>query len=262
MTNTTPFPEHPSLRDPTLVSVVFEMEFEGDHEVDRIARGLQQELNAEFPRLAQRLGQRIETKVDPEHPESPEISVTLAPPPPNEAHFKLFSDEHGREVRVGPAFFQFLNTNGYPGWTEFSALLARVLKLHHEMAAVSGYKALKLVYANRMPWVQGAENQVFQPWLLPKTPEVPDAQEIVGNQQTLTIRLPDGYQEISVTFPGVDEGQPDERTMQFDIDHYLLFTDVQSAVVDDLIQWTDLAHERIYQTFRCALVPEFLEARA
>ncbi|SMB93206.1 TIGR04255 family protein [Deinococcus hopiensis] len=260
MTNQIPLPEHPKLKDPTVKTVAFEMTFVSKQSAEQVVSEIQRALSAEYPKMAQRWGHKVEASFDPEDPSTPQFTASIATPPPNEPQFKFYSDQHQREVQVGEAFLQFLLAGEYPGWSAFLVYLKKILSLHHQAAETIGYTSFKLIYVNRIDWFPGAEEKILEAWTLPVPPPLSDSVQVDSRQQRIVIQFPDGDQEITITAPGVDDEEPSRPVIQLDIDHHIDFDKPERALPDNLLAWLEIAHERIHQTFRCALRPDFLEA--
>lgn len=258
MTNPTILPQHPKLKTPPVTGVSFEMTFTAARSAAEALPILGDRLNEIFPRAAQRWVHRLD-EVDPKpEPTLPEIQVSKVEPPADQPQFKLYDREDGNALLFGTSFFKVVYIEDYSGWIEFSALLKNLLSAHKEAADVTGYSSFKLMYANRVPWEEGREEEVLQKWALPSTPPLPELESIVIRQQSLTVQFPDGFQDILVSAPGLEEAS-DELVIQFDIIHSIAFDVPQIADPESILEWTDGAHERIYQTFHNILTPEFLE---
>lgn len=261
MTNNPPFLGHPKLKDPTVTMVIFEMAFEAAQPIGQVVAQMYKGFKGDYPKLAQRWGHKVEVTQDPQNPGAPHFTASVAPIPPHEPQFKLHGDTP-YEIHLGEAFLQFVFRGDYVGWKDFLMRLEYVLRSHHEIASIDSYTAFKLLYANRISWSQGIEDKVFEPWVLPSRPPLPDLIEVDSRQQRVVIQLPDGEQQIIVTAPGIDDHQPETPIIQLDIDHHIEFDPPQQAAIEDLLAWLEIAHERIYQTFKCALTEEFLEERS
>lgn len=264
MTSETTFHGHPRMSHPTLIGVAFEMHFSAELSVQDVYTELGRKLAAEFPRASRRMSAgKVEVTVEQRANEEPAYSVKPIGLADEEAHFRFYNPESGCSFFVGPKIIAMKEEVSYEGWAKFSSILKFAIEAHHETVKTQTYARLKLVYSNRMPWVEGGEHAILRDWIIPNQPEIPGSLGIVGSQQVLTIQFPDGSQEITVSMPSYEEEDINSENpiIQFDIDHYAEFVDPQTASIRNLEIWLEIAHERIYQTYISALAPEFLEAR-
>jgi uncharacterized protein (TIGR04255 family) len=224
---------HPRLRKPPVVEAVFELRFSTETAYGLIPGRMFDELRDAFPDVE----------------ELPTASLPLDIPFPALVRHRFKSGDGGKLFQTGHGVLS-VNHVAYSQYDDLRGDVGRVIEAVIKLGLAKEVRRLGLRYINRMTLDRAWSS------ITTLTDHVPAA---VGSK--IRARLfhytleyqPDRMNMVLANVPG----DGDEK-LQVDLDFFREEVDLPQMETQAILQWLDIAHERVYEAFTSLLTEEYL----
>ena len=235
-------PEHPQLANPPLKNVSLLLIPTERWNFEDLSNAASSKYAPLFPKIEHRRVRRIYEVPSDQSEESEAEDFSI---PDDQPHMRLLSEDELTYISIGPRFLGF-EQNIYDGWSSLKLLLLGILDVAFSGRDALEFEFVSLKYENEIEIKDDIEN-IISSWLLPNPYPDQDSSETIGYRGTRMIEFHDGAQRISIDYPLLRQDS-DVLVINLSIDHSRIFpSEVMNR--DDLSEWLDIAHERIYASF-------------
>lgn len=244
------FTSHPKLSMPPVRQVAFVAVLSDRLDYDSFKSFIIENYATSFPQ------KQLRKKIEYVENGDGYLETQESPPPDDQPHFRV-SDAKA-SIIIGPRYFSYDIDESYSGWKEFSHLVSELIASLYKHGA-TGFKFISLRYENEI-LVKGEIEDTLGEWLIPK--KIPF--EEIGNPFAFdtesTSEFVDGVHRIRVDYPNrFDVDDESTEFVSIAIDHsFIPSEDSATMSADDLLEWVEIAHERIYATFNISLTEDVM----
>jgi uncharacterized protein (TIGR04255 family) len=81
--------------------------------------------------------------------------------------------------------------------------------------------------------------------------------KLINNLNSSTFYFPDGTLNILIAYPQIDQNQ--KQVAVIDIEHVFTPTEAIFSPLENILEWCEIAHRKIYKVFSSILSPSFLK---
>jgi hypothetical protein len=187
------------------------------------------------------------------------VQVNFGPGKPVTSHIETSPERlqfkrpnNSAMVQVGPHLLTVNHLKPYPQWENFLALILRILETYWKLTEHVPFERIGLRYINE---IQLSAEQIEISAIITTSPSLPGPLNcpLAGFYQRHELRY-DGPLGILIHQTGI-QAKPDGKTsLMLDLDFGS--QDVSDLKTKDEVQnWLEKAHDRVYEAFRASLVP-------
>ena len=224
---------HPPLRKPPLIEAVFELRFLTDTAYGLIPGRIFDELHEAFPQVE----------------ELPTATLPLDVPFPALVRHRFKSDDGGKLLQTGHGVLS-VNHLAYSQYSDLRADVERVIDVVIGLALVKQVRRVGLRYINLLT--------LDKPWssVTTLTDKVPEA--VSSRIRNRRFHYDLQYQPDRMNMALANVTTDGAERLQVDLDFFREETDVPQMQTHAILQWLDVAHERVYEAFMSLLTEEYL----
>lgn len=229
---------HPRLKHPPLIEAVCEFRFSPESKWDWTVPGrLAREFSAEYPNSREIAPNMVVFGSDPGFLPMPE-------------RIQLISTDGLSMVQTGPKMLSVNRLAPYESWDAFKLQILSALEAHVRVCGWQPLSRIGLLYLNRLAHGHDSARSLN---IGPKSEHLPEAVRMSGYFQEWYLEF--DRSGLTLTLKGE---KPPEPGVLLQLDAFTThqgWLGEQSAIQE----WTERAHETIYQVFRSALTPELFD---
>lgn len=246
------FAYHPKLSMPPVQQVAFVVIPASKWDLDTIKDSIIERHLKSFPKKQSR------KKVGFSKTEGGDLETIETLPPDDQPHFRLSNDHSS--IAIGPQYFSYMIDETYSGWKDYSALISELISMFYDFGN-SEFKFISLKYNNEIEVKKDVED-VLNDWLIPTKIPFDDADSPFAFKSETVSNFSDGIHRIEIDYPSRFEDSEDgfAEFVSISIDHsFIPSEDDMQIGLEDLIEWIEIAHERIFATFNISLTESTME---
>jgi len=223
---------HPRLRKPPLIEAVFELRFSTETAYGLIPGRMFDELREVFPQVE----------------ELPTATLPLDVPFPALVRHRFRSDDGSKLLQTGHGVLS-VNHLAYSQYNDLRGDVERVIEVVIKLALVKEVRRVGLRYINQMT--------LDRPWssVTTLTDDVPEAVGSKIRNRRFHYSLEYQPDRMNMALANVT-GDGGEK-LQVDLDFFREEVDLPQMQTQAILQWLDIAHERVYQAFMSLLTEEY-----
>ena len=224
---------HPRLQKPPLIEAVFELRFSIDTPYGLIPGRMFDELRDDFP--------------DAEELQNANLPLNI--PFPAVVRHRFRSGDGGKLFQTGNGVLS-VNHVVYSQYNDLRGDVERVIEVVIKLALVKEVRRVGLRYINQMT--------LDRPWsaITTLTDNVPEAVGSKIRDRRLHYSLE--YQPDRMNMNLANVTGDDGEKLQVDLDFFRQEVDLPQMQTQAILQWLDIAHERLYEAFMSLLTEEYL----
>lgn len=230
---------HPKLQNPPLVEVVLELIFISKTSANTVHRELGPFLKKFYPR------DHFNKKIFKEDLNSDDVRYLLTEDlPEHELAYKYDSDSNpNHSFSFGNNRIR-INTAIYEGFRKYIDFVSSLIEEYDKIAGIEFFNEISIRYINYIGKIdiESLENRINPH---PLSEIIEDGIFSHGIQQ-FSYRFADGVHMITIATPPLDK---DDATLILDLEHRAVFKEPVQIDNHHLIDWIDIAHDRIYTSF-------------
>jgi len=224
---------HPRLRKPPLIEAVFELRFSTETAYGLIPGRMFDELREVFPQVE----------------ELPTATLPLDVPFPALVRHRFRSGDGSKLLQTGHEVVS-VNHLAYSQYNDLRGDAERVIEVLIKLALVKKVRRVGLRYINRLT--------LDRPWssVTTLTDKVPEAISSRIRNRRFHYNLEYQPDRMNMALANVT-GDGAEK-LQVDLDFFREEADVPQMQTHAILEWLDIAHERVYEAFMSLLTVEYL----
>jgi len=224
---------HPRLRKPPLIEAVFELRFSTETAYGLIPGRMFDELCKVFPQVE----------------ELPTATLPLDVPFPALVRHRFRSGDGSKLLQTGHGVVS-VNHLAYSRYNDLRADVERVIEAVIKLALAKEVRRVGLRYINQMT--------LDRPWssITTLTDNVPEAVSSKVRNRRFHYSLEYQPDRMNIALANVT-GDGQEK-LQVDLDFFREEVNLPQMQNQPILEWLDLAHERVYEAFTSLLTKEYL----
>jgi len=224
---------HPRLQKPPLIEAVFELRFSTDVAYGLIPGRMFDELREVFPQVE----------------ELPTATLPLDVPFPALVRHRFRSGDGSKLLQTGHGVLS-VNHLAYSQYNDLRADVARVIEAVIKLALAKEVRRVGLRYINQMT--------LDRPWasITTLTDKVPEAVGARIRDRRFHYTLEYQPDRMNMALANVTGDGRDK--LQVDLDFFRGEVDLPQMQNQAILEWLDVAHERVYEAFTSLLTEEYL----
>jgi uncharacterized protein (TIGR04255 family) len=225
---------HPRLRKPPLIEAVFELRFSTETAYGLIPGRMFDALGDEFPDV-----EELQT-----------ATLPLDIPFPALVRHRFKSADGSKLLQTGHGVLS-VNHVAYSRYNDLRGDVARVIEAVIELSLAKEVRRLGLRYINQM--------KLDRAWssITTLTDHVPEAVSSKIRDRLFRYRLE--YEPDRMNIVLANPTRDGDEKLLVDLDFFREEVDLPQMETQAILQWLDIAHERVYEAFTALLTEEYLE---
>lgn len=243
---------HPKLTNPSVIQVAFVAVPNASLVLDDIEEYLTKKFEKTFP------SKQIRKKISYVASDKGNLNIEEGPPPDDQPHFRI-SNKHSN-ISVGPRYFSADVDQSYNGWLDFSILVSELVEQLYQLGT-TGFEFVSLRFENELE-ITNDIRDTLSDWAVPAKLPFDDASPPFSFEYETINEFKDGVQRVRIKYPSKLISEPIiQEYVSVTIDHSFVSEESGEMMnFEDIINWIEIAHERIYDTFQVTWKPNILEA--
>lgn len=246
-------PDHPHLRYSPLKAVSLILVPTKTWSFESLTNAATSKYAPLFPKIEHRRVRRVYELADDQDEGGDTIDISI---PDDQPHMRLLAEDDETYISIGPRFLGY-HQGIYEGWAKLRLILMGIMDVAFSDDEQIEFEFISLKYDNEITIESGVQKAI-SPWLLPLPHPTSEDSDMIAYQAVRMVEFHDGSQRISINYP-IPSEMTGAAAVALSIDHSQIYPTEQISR-KELIQWLDIAHDRIYSTFTQAIPDEKMEA--